>query len=63
MSITDYPNRLVKETERALITSISSSQARRLEIKGLFPKRVKVGDRSIRWKLSELINWVDNQQG
>ena len=62
MSITDYSNILVKESERARITSISSSQARRLEKKGLFPKRVKVGERSIRWKLSELSRWVDSQQ-
>ncbi|MEI6895757.1 MAG: AlpA family phage regulatory protein [Colwellia sp.] len=63
MSNADYPDRLVKEEEREDITSISTSQARRLEKKGLFPKRIRVGERSIRWKLSELSLWVDSQQG
>ena len=57
-TITD---RLVREDERRLITSISRSQAYLLEQKGLFPARRKLGNRSVCWKLSELLAWVEGR--
>ncbi|EGQ8447177.1 TPA: helix-turn-helix transcriptional regulator [Vibrio alginolyticus] len=57
-----YKNdRLVRESERRLITSISRSQAWKLEKQGLYPKRVKLGSRSIAWRLSELLDWVETR--
>lgn len=55
-------DRLVKEKERQIITSISRSQAWKLEKQGKFPKRFKLSERSIAWKLSELLAWVDDQE-
>ncbi len=54
-------DRLVREDERRLLTSISRSHAHVLEKKGLFPSRRKLGNRSVCWKLSELLAWIDNQ--
>lgn len=54
-------DRLVREHERRAITSISRSHAWILEQKGLFPARRKIGSRSVCWKLSELLEWCDNQ--
>ena len=54
-------DRIVRETERLQITSISRSQAWQLEQKDSFPRRVKLGNRSVGWKLSELLEWVNNQ--
>lgn len=54
--------RFVRENERRLLTSISRSQAWQLEQKGLFPKRIKLGNRSVCWKLSELMAWVNAQE-
>ncbi|EJG0658339.1 AlpA family phage regulatory protein [Vibrio parahaemolyticus] len=56
-------DRLVREEERKFITSISRSQAWKLEQQGLFPKRVQLGTRSVAWKLSELLEWVDTRGG
>nr|WP_319553519.1 AlpA family phage regulatory protein [uncultured Vibrio sp.] len=56
-------DRLVREEERKFITSISRSQAWKLEQQGLFPKRVQLGIRSVAWRLSELLEWVDTRGG
>jgi prophage regulatory protein len=55
------PDRIVRETDRRYITSISRTQAWKLEKEGKFPKRVRLSNRSIGWKLSELLEWVNNQ--
>ena len=55
-------DRFVKEAERRQITSISRTQAWKLEKEGLFPCRIKLlGSRSVVWKLSDLQKWVDKQ--
>lgn len=59
---TQPTERLVREEERKQITSISRSQAWVLEQRGLFPKRIKLGNRSVCWKLSELLAWVEEQK-
>jgi prophage regulatory protein len=55
------PDRIVREADRRYITSISRTQAWKLEKEGKFPKRVRLSNRSIGWKLSELLEWVNNQ--
>ncbi|CAH0541813.1 helix-turn-helix transcriptional regulator [Vibrio marisflavi] len=62
MNIPISNERLVKEKDRERITTISRSQAWKLEQKGLFPKRLKLGDRSVAWKLSELLDWIEQQE-
>ncbi len=54
-------DRFIRENERQLITSISRSQAWKLEQKGLFPKRIKLGNRSVCWRLSEIQQWIENR--
>lgn len=55
------PDRIVRETDRRYITSISRTQAWKLEKEGKFPKRVRLSNRSVGWKLSELLEWVNTQ--
>jgi len=55
-------DRIVKERERKQITSISASSAWRGEKTGTFPKRVRTGERSVGWKLSELLAWVESRE-
>ncbi|HIF9217763.1 TPA: AlpA family phage regulatory protein [Photobacterium damselae] len=54
-------DRVIRETERQLITSISRSQAYKLEKQGRFPKRITLGSRSVGWRLSEIMTWVDQR--
>lgn len=55
-------DRLVRENERRFISSISRSQAWVLEQQGLFPKRIRLGNRSVAWRLSELLKWVETRE-
>lgn len=55
------PERIVREADRQYVTSISRTKAWQLEKEGLFPKRIRLGNRSVGWKLSELLEWVENQ--
>lgn len=59
---TEFIDRLVREDERRLITSISRSQAWVLEQKGLYPRRIKLGSRSVCWRLSSLLEWVHQKE-
>lgn len=51
-------DRIVREPERRQITGRSLVSWWRDEKNGLVPKRVKIGKRSVGWKLSELMAWV-----
>lgn len=55
-------DRLVREKERREITSISRSQAWALEKQGLFPKRIKLGVRSVAWRRSDLLAWIHTRE-
>ncbi|HDM8230064.1 TPA: AlpA family phage regulatory protein [Vibrio campbellii] len=54
-------DRFVREDERRRITAISRSQAWKLEKEGRFPARIRLGSRSVVWRLSELNHWLDKQ--
>ncbi len=58
----DFQDRFVKEAERAHITQISRSQAWKLEKANQFPKRVSLSARSVAWRLSDLIAWVESRK-
>ncbi|ELD8752778.1 TPA: helix-turn-helix transcriptional regulator, partial [Escherichia coli] len=51
-------DRLVREEERQNITSISRSQAWKLEREGKFPPRKTIGKKSCGWLLSDLLWWI-----
>lgn len=52
-------DRLVRERERQLITSISRSTAWKLERAGQFPIRKSIGTKSCAWLLSDLLCWIN----
>jgi predicted DNA-binding transcriptional regulator AlpA len=56
------PDRLVREPERRQLTGISATTAWRLERAGRFPRRVKLTDSRVGWRLSELLAWMDSRQ-
>lgn len=55
-------DRIVKEKERRLITSISRAEAFQLERKGMYPRRRRISNRSVGWLLSELLHWVKSRE-
>lgn len=52
--------RLVREAERERITGVPTSTCYLLMKQGRFPKPVQIGERSVAWVESELLEW--NQQ-
>ncbi|WP_163371951.1 helix-turn-helix transcriptional regulator [Endozoicomonas acroporae] len=52
--------RILRLTEVESICGIKKSTIRRHELAGFFPKRVKIGTRSVGWKLSEIRERLDN---
>lgn len=55
-------DRLIRERERKQITALSRTQAWSLEKQGLFPKRIQLGSRSVAWRLSEVMEWVNSRE-
>lgn len=50
--------RLITRRDVERLTGLTRNQIRRLELEGNFPARRRVGDRSIGWKLVEIVDWV-----
>lgn len=53
--------RVVREAERARITGIPRSTCYLLMKQGKFPKPVPIGERSVAWLESELLEWVEQR--
>jgi prophage regulatory protein len=54
------PNRrLLRLVEVQAIVPFNKNQLRRLEQKDLFPKRIKLGERSIAWDAAEIEAWLE----
>jgi predicted DNA-binding transcriptional regulator AlpA len=51
-------DRIVREAEREELTTISRTQAFQLEKINEFPKRIRLSNRSVGWKLSEILMWI-----
>ncbi|EJA1249079.1 AlpA family phage regulatory protein, partial [Escherichia coli] len=51
----------VREKERYEITSISRTQAWKLEREGTFPPRKSIGKKSCGWLLSDLLCWIQTR--
>ncbi|EEC9575320.1 helix-turn-helix transcriptional regulator [Escherichia coli] len=54
-------DRLVREKERKEITSISRSQAWKLEREGNYSPRKTIGKKSCGWLLSDLLWWIQTR--
>lgn len=52
--------RLIDKHERKRRTRVSDAQCWRLERDGKFPRRVRLGPRTVRWRLSEILAWIAN---
>ncbi len=55
-------DRIVREKERKQITGISRAHAFQLERNHEYPRRVRLGNRSVGWRYSELLAWINSRQ-
>ncbi|NQY87197.1 MAG: AlpA family phage regulatory protein [Colwellia sp.] len=54
-------DRFVREAECKLITGISRTRRWELEKEGKFPKRIKLSERAVAWRLSSLMQWMEER--
>lgn len=52
-----FEDRLVRIDEILALTGLSRTKLYDLIAEGTFPTQVRVGPRSVRWRLSEVLEW------
>lgn len=52
---------LLKRNEVLDLVPYSVPHIYRLEAKGQFPARIKVGERRVAWRLSDILQWLSNR--
>ncbi len=55
----DYPDRLIDKRELKTLVGLSHQHILRLEKAGNFPRRIQIAENSVRWRLSDILNWID----
>ena len=56
-----HKNKILREPEVLDRVGCSSPTLRRLEHKGQFPRRIKIGARAVGWLESEILEWFANR--
>jgi prophage regulatory protein len=54
----EHQERLIAEAECRARSGLSRVQRWRLEREGRFPRRLRLGTRTVRWRLSEILAWI-----
>lgn len=54
--------RIITKKELRLIVPFSPQYILKLEKKGLFPKRIQIGERRVGWWLHEVVAWIEERQ-
>ena len=54
-------DRLLKRREVEEITGLSRSTIYRMVKTGQFPQPVRVGPKAVRWRLSDIIAWLESR--
>jgi prophage regulatory protein len=52
-------DRIIDKKELTQLIPYSEVQIQRLEQKGLFPKRIKIGANRVGWSLNEINEWIE----
>ena len=55
--------RVITRRELRRLVPYTPQHILRLEKKGKFPKRIKVGERRLGWWLHEVMSWLDQKNG
>lgn len=57
----NYSARLIDKHELKTIVGLSHQHILRLEKAGKFPKRIQIAENSVRWRLCEILSWIDER--
>lgn len=59
MIINNLPERCLRLPEVQQLVPYSKMQLNRLEARGAFPRRIKLGAGRVVWKMSEVMAWLE----
>lgn len=54
-------NALIALPEVMMITGLKTTKIYEMVRQGVFPKKVRIGPRTVRWVRAEILTWVDEQ--
>ena len=52
---------IIREKKILQMLDVSRSTLKRLEVAGLFPKRIKVGLKAVGWLEADVVNWLESK--
>ena len=55
-------DRLLTKSEVGLLINLSVSSVKRWKREGTLPPHVVIGERGIRWWLSDILHWIEERQ-
>lgn len=53
-----YPDRLIDKHELKMLVGLSHQHVLRLEKQRKFPRRIQIGENSVRWRLGDIMDWI-----
>lgn len=53
--------RFIRPREVSRMTGLSTRQLKNMEAQGRFPARFQLGERSVGWKLIEVVEWINER--
>jgi len=59
--MSETTDRFLRDPEVKAKTTLSRAQRWRLELKGQFPARIKLGGRTVVWSAREIDEWMTNR--
>jgi predicted DNA-binding transcriptional regulator AlpA len=59
--MSETTDRFMREAEVHAMTSLSRAQRWRLELKGQFPARIRLGGRTVVWSAREIGEWMQSR--
>jgi prophage regulatory protein len=61
--MSEHLPRVITRRELRRLVPYTPQHILRLEKKGKFPKRIKIGERRVGWWLHEVMAWLDQKSG
>lgn len=57
-----HTDKLIDRNKRRELIPYSDTHIDRLEKRGLFPRRLKIGPNRVAWLLSEILAWIEQRR-
>ncbi len=57
-----FPERLIDKRELKLLVGFSHQHILRLEKAGKFPRRIQISENSVRWRLGDIQDWIEQRK-